>query len=179
MLEQILRGCFPLSLALLVVRLVWLGLARQYKFTTLYAIVQVLVSIWLLYQFPSIETVGYTWAWTLTRWPIMALLVGTTIEISRPVYACGSPTRLPRLALLLLPGTIATLAVVVLWQFSTIEWSSPYLVVMAFQITCLIYSSLFLAAKLPRAWLASYWSQPPRRPVSLQLRKSPVHLSHL
>jgi len=146
-LAQILRGCLPLSLALLFLRLVWLGLARRYKFTCLFAVVQVCISIWLIYQFPNVDTVGYTWAWTLTRWPIMALLIGSVMEIYEYIFVHRhNPQWLARLALFLLPGTTATFAAVMLWQCFAIEWSSPYLIVRLFQITCLVYSSLFFAA---------------------------------
>jgi hypothetical protein len=145
-LVQILRGCLPLSLALLFLRLVWLGLARRYKFTCLFAFVQVCISIWLIYQFPNVETVGYTWAWTVTRWPIMLLLIGSALEVYGYISAHRrNPRWLARLALLLLPGTTATFAAVMLWQCFAVEWNSPYFIVRLFQITCLIYSSLFFA----------------------------------
>jgi hypothetical protein len=146
MLAQILRACVPISLALLLFRLVWLGLARRYKFTCLFAAVQVSVSIWLLYRFPNVETAGYTWAWILTRWPIMALLVGSVLELCSHICVHQNPRWLSRLALLLLPGTTATFAAAMLWQCFAIEWHSPYLVVRLFQITCLVYASLFFAA---------------------------------
>jgi hypothetical protein len=143
---QILRACLPLSLALLFLRLVWLGLARRYKFTCLFAAVQVCISIWLIYQFPNVDTAGYTWAWTLTRWPIMALLVGSVLEVYGHICQDHRNQRwVARLALLLLPGTTATFAAVMLWQCFAVEWSSPYLIVRLFQITCLVYSSLFFA----------------------------------
>lgn len=145
-LVQILRGCLPLSLALLVLRLVWLGLARRYKFTCLFAVVQVGISIWLIYQFPNLQTVGYTWAWTLTRWPIMGLLIGSVLEVYGHISLHRrNPRWFARLALLLLPGTTATFAAVMLWQCFAVEWNSPYLIVRLFQITCLVYSSLFFA----------------------------------
>jgi hypothetical protein len=143
---QILRGCLPLSLALLFLRLVWLGLARKYKFTCLFAVAQVCISIWLIYQFPNVLTVDYTWAWTLTRWPIMALLIGSALEVYKHISSHrGKPKQFARLALLLLPGTTATFAAVMLWQCFAVEWSSPYLIVRFFQITCLVYSSVFFA----------------------------------
>jgi hypothetical protein len=146
MLAQILRACVPISLAFLLFRLVWLGLARRYKFTCLFAAVQVSVSIWLLYRFPNVETPGYTWAWILTRWPIMALLVGSVLELCSYICVHQNPRWLSRLALLLLPGTTATFAAAMLWQCFAIDWHSPYLVVRLFQITCLVYASLFFAA---------------------------------
>jgi hypothetical protein len=145
-LVQILRGCLPLSLALLFLRLVWLGLARRYKFTCLFAVVQVCISIWLIYQFPNVEVAGYTWAWTLTRWPIMALLIGSVFEIYGHIRLHRRNSRwLVRLAPLLLPGTTAIFGTVILWQCFAVDWSSPYLIVRLFQITCLVYSSLFFA----------------------------------
>jgi hypothetical protein len=145
-LEQILRGCLPLSLALLFLRLVWLGLARRYKFTCLYSVVQVCISIWLVYQFPNAQTIGYTWAWTITRWPIMALLVLAVLEVYRHICLHRrNPRWFARLALLVLPGATATFAAVMLWQCFAVDWSSPYLIVRVFQITCLINSSLFFA----------------------------------
>jgi hypothetical protein len=145
-LVQILRGCLPLSLALLFFRLVWLGLARKYKFTCLYAVAQACISIWLVYQFPNAETISYTWAWTITRWPLMFLLGCAVLEVCR--YVClprRDPNWFKRLALLGLPGATTTFAAVILWQWFAVDWSSPYRIVQVFQITCLVNSSLFFA----------------------------------
>jgi len=143
---QILRGCLPVSLALLCCRLVWLGLARRYKFTCLYAIVQVCISIGLIYQFPNTQTLGYTWAWTATRWPLMALLICAVLEVyGHMSLERRNPRWFQRLALLVLPGATATFAAVMLWQCFAVDWSSPYLLVRLFQVTCLVDSSLFFA----------------------------------
>jgi hypothetical protein len=134
----------PLSLAFLFLRLAWLGLGRKYKFTCLYSVIQVCISLWLIYQFPNAQTVGYTWAWTLSRWPIMALLICAVLEVCGHIGLRNS-RGFKGLVLLVLPGAAATFGAVMLWQCLAVDWGSPYLVVRVFQVTCLVNSSVFFA----------------------------------